>query len=128
MSEGEKDSLMRLFDLAYLIAIKGRPYTDFPDFVELEKMYGVKYSVRYNHNNACTEFINYIKDSIFDAKVKSKLKRVNFVSVLCDGSTDSAIIEKECIYILFVELDPDTFEVTVTFFSLKDFQVKMMRV
>ena len=32
--------------------------------------------------------------------------------------TDSAVIEKECIYVLFV--DPDTFEPTMSLFSLKD--------
>ena len=40
------------------------------------------------------------------------------MTVLCDGSTDSAVIEKECIYIIFV--DPNTFELRLTFFSLED--------
>ena len=81
-------------------------------------MHGVKYRVRYDNINSCVEFIKCINDGIFDKKVKQKLKRANFVTVLCDGSTDSAIVEKECIYVLFV--DPDTFEPTMSFFSLKD--------
>ena len=115
MNEGERDSLQKLFDLAYLIAKKGRPYSDFSDFVELEKMHGVKYSVRYDNKNACADFIKCISDSIFDIKVKQKLRRVNFITVLCDGSTDSSVVEKECIYVLFV--DPDTFQPTMSFFS-----------
>ena len=50
--------------------------------------------------------------------VISKLKRVNFITVLCDGSTDAAIVKKECIFVLFV--DSDTFQPTMTFFALKD--------
>ena len=118
MAEGEKDSLKKLFDLAYLIAKKGRPYSDFSDFVALEKLHGVKYCVRYDHRNACSEFIKCISENLFEGNVKQKLTCVNFVTVLCDGSTDSAVIEKECIYVLFV--DPDTFEPTMSFFSLKD--------
>ena len=41
-----------------------------------------------------------------------------YCSILCDGSTDSAVIEKECIYVIFV--DPDTFQPTVSFFSLQE--------
>ena len=47
-----------------------------------------------------------------------KLKRTNFISVLSDGNTDVAIVEKECIYILFV--DPDEFKPKLLFFSLKE--------
>lgn len=38
--------------------------------------------------------------------------------ILVDGSTDSAIIEKECIYVIFV--DPDSFQPVLSFFGLKD--------
>ena len=55
---------------------------------------------------------------MFEEDVKSKLKNANFISVFCDGSTDSAVIEKECIYILFVE--PFEFEPTFFFIALKD--------
>ena len=50
--------------------------------------------------------------------VRNKLERINFITVFCDGSTDSAIIEKKCIYIMFC--DPDPFELVLTFLSLKD--------
>ena len=47
-----------------------------------------------------------------------KLKRANFISVLSDGSTDAAIVEKEYIYILFV--DPNEFKPKLLFFALKE--------
>ena len=44
---------------------------------------------------------------MFDRETKEKLKRCNFITILCDGSTySSAVIEKE--YTLFV--DTDTYE------------------
>ena len=46
------------------------------------------------------------------------MKRVNFITVLCGGATDTAIVEKECAFVLFV--DPDDFTPIMTFFSLKD--------
>ena len=37
---------------------------------------------------------------------------------MCDGATDAVIIEKECVFVLFV--DPDDFAPSMTFFPLKD--------
>ena len=55
---------------------------------------------------------------MLEEDVKSKLKNANFVAVFCNGSTDSAVIEKECIYILFVE--PFKLEPTLSFIALRD--------
>ena len=101
-----------------MLAKKGRPYSDFKDFIEVEKAHGVKYSVGYNNNKQCEQFVRYISETLFNLETKEKLKRCNFVTVLCDGSTNSAVIEKECIYTLFV--DPNSFEPKLTFFSLED--------
>lgn len=49
--------------------------------------------------------------------VKEKLHKTNFISILCDSSTDSAVVEKECINILFADLE--TFDQTISFFSLR---------
>ena len=46
------------------------------------------------------------------------MKSVNFITVLCDGATDAAIVEKECVFVLLV--NPDDFTPSMTFFSLKD--------
>ena len=74
----------------------------------------------YKNRTQCTEFINYIDQALFDKDVRNKLERINFIAVFCDGSTDSAVVEKECIYVMFC--DPDTFEPVLTFLSLKDLQ------
>ena len=66
----------------------------------------------------CSEFIKYISEALFDENIRKKLERDNFIAVFCDGSTNVAVIEKECIYILFA--DPDHFQPKLTFLSLKD--------
>ena len=92
---------------------------DFTDWVELAELNGIKFSVTaYKNCTQCTEFVNFISKTLFEEGVKSKLKNTNFITVFCDGSTDSAVIEKECIYILFVE--PFKFEPTLSFIALKD--------
>lgn len=55
--------------------------------------------------------------SIFQETVKNKLKD-NFISILCDGTTGSTLIEKECICGLFV--DNETYLPTISFFSFSD--------
>ena len=41
--------------------------------------------------------------------------RVNFIAILCDGTTDTSITEQEVIYIFFI--DPDTMKPTLSFFE-----------
>lgn len=43
---------------------------------------------------------------------------MNFVSVFCGGGTDAAVIEKECVYNLFV--DPENFPIQISFLLFKD--------
>ena len=46
------------------------------------------------------------------------MNRVNFIIVLCDGATYAAIVDKDYVFVLFV--DPDDFIPRMIFFSLKD--------
>ena len=112
----QQEGIEKLLHIAYFIASKGCPYTDFSDLVELAKLHEVKSvpSGSYENETACKDFISFCSEAIFDANIRDRVDRTSFISVLCDGSTVSGVVEKECIYILFV--DPDTFQVKVTFF------------
>ena len=66
---------------------------------------------------ACKLFIYYASRVLYEKELKGKIKRTNFLSLLIDGVTDVAIVEKEMIYVLFV--DPDDFKPTLAFLSLK---------
>ena len=118
MSESERTGMQMLFEAAYLNAKKGRPYSDFEDWIEWAKLQGIKLTVPYQNRTQCTEFIKYIREALFDGNIHKKLERANFIAVFCDGSTNVAVIKKECIYILFA--DPDNFQPKLTFLSLKD--------
>lgn len=119
LSEEEKNAVIKLFDIAYLIASKGRPYSDFNDLIELEKLHGVKFlePSAYENHMACKLLIHYASKALYEKELKSKIKKANFVTILADGATDAALTEKEVIYIIFV--DPDDFKPTLAFLSLK---------
>ena len=61
----------------------------------------------YENETACRNFIQNAAEYLF--------QRANFISLLSDESTDAAIFEKGCIYILFV--DPDEFNPNVALCS-----------
>ena len=109
LSEDRRESLEKLFYVAYHIAVRGRPCTDFVHELKVQKLHKVEFfkSCSYGNESACREFINFCSKSIFNQRVKEKLQNTNFISISCDGSTDSAAVEKECIYVLFA--DPETF-------------------
>ena len=118
ISDTEREGLCKLFQIAYLNAYQARPFVDFTDWVEWAELNGIKFNVTaYKNRTQCTKFVNFISKTLFE-DVKSKLENTNFIAVFCNGSTDSAAIEKECIYILFVE--PFVFKPTISFAALKD--------
>ena len=73
MSRPERETLEKLFEIAYFLAKKARPCGDFFELISLQKMHGVKFSVSYNNNKSCTEFISFISKSTFEESIKSKI-------------------------------------------------------
>ena len=119
LTENQQESLEKLFHIAYHVALRGRPYTDFVHELEIQKLHKVEFFKikSYENKSACRDFINFCSTSIFEETVRKKLYS-NFISILCDGSTDSSVVEKECIHVLFV--DPETFQPNISFFSLRN--------
>ena len=111
--------------MAYLSTFKTRPYTDFVDWIDWVELNGINFHVPYRNWIQCTEFVKNINDTRFNKGIKSKLEKVNFVSVFCDASTGAAVIEKEYVYILFV--DPENFTLQVSFLSLKDVPTALLQ-
>ena len=119
IGEDEQDTLKRLIKVSNYLAVNGCPYTDFHGLVDLEKMHRVKFLKGKSYENETTrrDFIQNAAECLLQEDLE-KLKRANFISVLSDKSTDAAIVEKECIYIPFV--DRDEFKPKLLFFALKD--------
>ena len=86
LGKEERSSVQRLVDIAYLIAIKGRPYCDFTDIIERQKLHGVKFFSNsvYKNDMGCKIFIHFAAKALFEKEVKDKIKRANFITVLAD--------------------------------------------
>ena len=117
MGENEQEAIIKLYDIAYYIALKGHAFTDFHDMIDLEKLHNVQFQAgSYENESACRDFIHTIAHYLFDDGVIEKLKKVNFIGILCDGSTDKSITEQEVIYVTY--RDPDTLMPCLKFFQV----------
>ena len=116
MSEKDRETLSKLHDIPFHIALQRLTFTTFQNQVALEKLHGVKFTGAYENENACKNFIFGISEYLFEENVKKKLHLVNFIAILCDGSTDNSIIEQEVLYVIFT--DPETFKPTMKFFEV----------
>ena len=120
MTDAQKECFEKLFHVTYSVAKRRRPYTDFIGIFELEKLHNVKFfpGGSYENESACCDFVNSCANLIFNEEVKEKLLKSNFISILCDGSPYLSVIEKECIFVQFVE--PSSMKINVAFLSLQD--------
>ena len=116
MSEKDCETLSNFHDIFFHIALQRLPLTAFQNQAALEKLHGVKFTGSYENENACKNFISGIFEYLFEENVKKKLHLVNFIAILCDGSTDNSVIEQEVLYVIFT--DPETFKPTMKFFEV----------
>ena len=79
--------------------LQGLSFTAFQNQVALEKLHGLKFTSTYENENACKNFIFGISKYLFEENIKKKIHLVNFIAILCDGSTDSSVIEQEVLYV-----------------------------
>ena len=103
LSDKEKNKMRYLFNTAYAVAKKGKPFSDFIFMMEVQKMNGFIDFENYQNIASCTMFIESIAQ-VLRIGIKADMKKVNFISVMADGSTDSAVIEQEIIYIRYAML------------------------
>ena len=107
MDEKDRDIVEKLREISFNIALQGLPFTALRSQVEIEKLHGVNFTGSYENETAFKTFIFGILEYLFVGTVKKKLELVNFIAVLCDGSTDNSVTEQEVLYVIFV--DPETF-------------------
>ena len=112
--------LIKLFETADLIELRGRPFTDFSNLVVLERLHGIKFLEKYENQVACQDFISATGDYFFSEFVKSKLERANFIGILNDRTTDAATIEPEVLFVSF--LDPDNYEPCLSFLKVAELE------
>ena len=79
---------------------KPRPFTDFVWQAKLDKKKVLILGDTYISDKYCKKFIEAIAD-VERQKIKDLLMSANYVTILSDGSTDTAVIEEEIVYIRF---------------------------
>ena len=74
MGDKEKEALTKPHTTAHYTAVKGRPYLDFKDFIELKKLHSIKFqSGGYENESACQDFIKNISEIFFQRDLYKKL-------------------------------------------------------
>ena len=93
------------FNIAYYLAKCERPFADYPHLITLEKKNHMKnISNSYVTDRACAVFTDYIRKVTKESFAKD-FANARYYSVLSDGSTDSAVIEQEVVYVLYLSKD-----------------------
>jgi hypothetical protein len=94
-----------LFNTAFGVAKNRKPFSDYEYICSIQKKNGLDLGSDHLNGKACVEFVKSISGSLHDTLV-SKLKQAKFYTVMSDSSTDSSIVDQECVHVRFV--DPDT--------------------
>lgn len=97
----ERAHVRKLLEIAYMIAKEEIPFTKYPTIMELEKRQGVSLGSAYTTEHKCREFTVLIGECMRD-KVLDYVRQSHYLAVLIDGSTDSTVIEKELVYVMYV--------------------------
>ena len=108
--------MKKLHEIVFYLPLQGHLFTDFQDQIKVEKLHGVKYTGAYENKSTCGDFPFCISEYFFEQNVKKKLTMVNFLAVLCDGSTDKSSMKQEVVYVTFA--DPETGNPTLTFLEV----------
>ena len=104
----EKNEVARIkikFETAYFVAKQELPLTKYKEIRKHGKFHVVDTGDSYMTDVKAGEFIDVIAVDL-KSKLCKDLATANLFSVLCDGSTDSAVIEEEIIYDSYFDPNP----------------------
>ncbi len=100
-SATEMETVGRLMEIAYMVAIEELPFSKFQAIANLEIRHGVKLGTAYLNDKGCKTFTNCISETILEDLV-GELNECPYLTILVDGSTDVSVQEKELIYVFYV--------------------------
>ncbi|XP_065681529.1 zinc finger protein 862-like [Hydra vulgaris] len=121
MEKNDLEKTLKKFQLSYFIAKQQLPLSKFVPIVKLVELFGVNMGESYISDRQCVVFIDYIARSLQNS-LHDSLRNAKFYSVLCDGSTDSSVIENEVVYALYFDPQPvgsDAVEIRTSFLDIK---------
>lgn len=102
MEKSVFERMEKLFRTAFFVAIKERPFTDFPSLLELQEANGVNLGETYCNSKSCKLFIDQIAGEKQD-NLKDLLNHSDYFSVMSDSSTDRSVSEKEIVYVRLIK-------------------------
>ena len=102
MNSETKEKLSKLFKTCHALAIHNRPFADYNWLCQLDEAKGVETGKTYRNSESAKEFTKAIAQ-VERRSLASAVKTAKFVSVLTDGSTDSAVCEQEMFFLRYVE-------------------------
>ena len=100
MTEKDLETLRVSFNSANYLVKQQQSFSDNPNLFFLQQKYGVKNFKSHVTDQAATEFTDHIEKVSKDELIET-IKKSKYFSLLTDGSTYSAMIEEEVIYLLF---------------------------
>ena len=122
MSEAEEKMITQRMEVAYFVAKEELPFAKYERLLALEEKQGLREGNAYRNRTACSEMVDTIGETM--AKdIAKEINSVNFFSVLCDGSNDASMKEKEVSFVQYFNPKPaDSNEVSVEqqFLGLND--------
>ena len=101
MSQGNTEIVKHHFNTAYHIARHKMAFRQYQPLCELQEKNGVDMGDYYKNDKACKDFIENISEAEKE-RVKDEVGKVQWISVLADGSTDHTITEQEIVYVRYV--------------------------
>ena len=102
MEAGVREKMVKLFNIAFFVAKEEIAFAKFPSLCALHIKNDVELGQTYFNDHACRAFVDNIAGVMMDS-LSTKLKKERFFSVMCDGSTDSADLEQELMYVRFLQ-------------------------
>ena len=115
LDEKQKEKLVFLFRNANSVAKRFRPYTDYVALCELDKDKGFDIGTTYINQNGSKMFKSPIADEL-RYNTRKDFNNVNFISFICDGTTDRSVTEAEILYTRW----SDKGEIHVNFVAVKN--------
>ena len=101
MHEKTRKVMKNCFAIAYYLAKNEKPFSDFPELLDLQELNGLDVQKGYRTDRAAAVFVDFIAESM-KLPLKECLMKAKYYSILQDGSTDTSVSEQELIYVLFL--------------------------
>ena len=102
MNSETKEKLSKLFKTCHALAICNRPFTDYNWLCQLDEAKGVKIGKTYRNSESAKKFTKATAQ-VERKSLASAVKTAKFVSVLSDGSTNSALCEQKMFFLRYIE-------------------------